>query len=195
MSAEQSPKKVVRVACMPFDRLMVLSEDGKPIAGYAYEYIQTVAIHAGWKLEYVPCGNFSNCLNKLLSGEVDLAYEISYTKERAKKVLFPIEPMGMEYYFLYASAGNKSIVPGDPATMNGKTVCVTSGSLMVDFLHEWRKKNNVKINIREYKNIPDKEADLYAGKIDLDLESSIVAKHNLSAIEKIGSSSYFLVTN
>ena len=195
LSAENNPKKVVRVACMPFDRLMVLSEDGKPISGYAYEYIQTVASYAGWQLEYVPCGNFSNCLKKLLSGEVDLAYEISYTKERAKKVLFPTEPMGMEYYFLYASGENKSIVPGDYATMNGKTVGVTTGTMMTDFLPEWCKKNNIKIKIREYKNIPDKEADLFAGKIDLDLETSILAKHNFSAVEKIGSSTYYLVTN
>ena len=178
---------------MPFDRLMIVSENGKPISGYAYEYIQTVASYAGWELEYVPCGNFANCLEKLFSGEVDLAYEISYTKERAKKVLFPAEPMGMEYYFLYASGSNKSIVPGDYATINGKTVGVTTGTMMNDFLREWCKTNNVKIKIREYKNIPDKEADLYAGKIDLDLESSLLAKHNLSAVEKIGSSAYYLV--
>ena len=193
--AEKSPKKVVRVACAAFDRLMVLGEDGQPISGYAYEYIQTVGVYAGWKPEYVPCGNFADCLKKLISGEVDLACEISRTEERARKVLFPIEPMGTEYYFLYASGGNKSIVPGDHATMNGKTVGVTAGTMMTDLLHEWCKKNNVKLKIREYKNIPDKEADLYAGKIDLDLESSILAKHNLSAVERIGSSAYYLAAN
>ena len=193
--AEKNPKKVVRVACAAFDRLMVLGEDGQPISGYAYEYIQTVGVYAGWKLEYVPCGNFADCLKKLISGEVDLACEISRTEERARKVLFPIEPMGTEYYFLYASGGNKSIVPGDHATMNGKTVGVTAGTMMTDLLHEWCKKNNVKLKIREYKNIPDKEADLYAGKIDLDLESSILAKHNLSAVERIGSSAYYLAAN
>ena len=192
---ENSPKKAVRVACAAFDRLMVLGEDGKPISGYAYEYIQTVGVYAGWNLEYVPCDNFSSCLEKLLAGEVDLAYEVSYTKERAKKVLFPIESMGMEYYFLYASGENKAIVPGDYATMNGKTVGVTSGTMMIDFLREWCRKNDVEIKIREYKNISEKEADLYAGKIDLDLETSVLAKHNLSAVEKVGSSAYYLVTN
>ena len=195
LSAENSPKKVVKVACAAFDRLMILGEDGNPISGYAYEYIQTVGVYAGWNVEYVPCSNFSNSLQKLISGEVDLAYDISYTEERAQKILFPDEPMGTEYYFLYASAGNKLIAPGDYAAMNGKTIGITSGTMMIDILNEWCKKNNVKINIREYKNIPDKEAALYAGKIDLDLEISMLAKHNLSAIEKIGSSTYYLAAN
>ena len=195
LSAENSPKKVVKVACAAFDRLMVLGEDGKPISGYAYEYIQTVAVYAGWNVEYVPCNNFSNSLQKLISGEVDLAYDISYTEERAQKILFPDEAMGTEYYFLYSSAGNKSIAPGDHAAINGKTIGITSGTMMLDILNEWCRKNNVQINIREYKNIPDKEAALYAGKIDLDLEISMLAKHNLSAIEKIGSSAYYLAAN
>ena len=49
------------------------------------------------------------------------------------------------------------------------------------------------MKIVEYENIPEKEADLFAGKIDLDLELSMLAKRNLSAIEKVGSSAYYLV--
>ena len=33
LGTEKSPKKVVRVACMPFDRLMIVGENGKPISG------------------------------------------------------------------------------------------------------------------------------------------------------------------
>ena len=191
--AEKKAKKVVRVACAAFDRLMVLGEDNVPISGYAHEYIQTVAVYAGWKVQYIPCSNFADSLKKLLSGEVDLAYDISYTEERAQKILFPNEPMGTEYYFLYTSAGNKSILPGDHASMNGKTVGVTSGTMTINLLQDWSKRTNVKFKILEYQNISDKEAALYAGKIDLDLELGMLAKRNLSAVEKIGSSAYYLV--
>ena len=194
-SAEPNPRKVVRVACAAFDRLMVLGEDNQPISGYAYEYIQTVAVYAGWEVEYVSCENFADSIKKLLSGEVDLAYDISYTEERAEKILFPNEPMGTEYYFLYTSAENKSIAPGNRAAMDGKTVGVTSGTMMIDLLREWCMRNDVQFKILEYKNISDKEAALYAGKIDFDLEISMLAKHNLSAVEKIGSSTYYLAAN
>ncbi|MBO4304921.1 MAG: transporter substrate-binding domain-containing protein, partial [Lentisphaeria bacterium] len=194
-SQETRPRKVVRVACAAFNRLMILGEDNIPISGYAYEYIQTIAVYAGWEVRYIHCGNFAECLNKLLSGEVDLAYDISYTEERARKILFPNQPMGTEFYFLYASAANKSITSGDYAAMNGKTVGITGGTMMIDLLNDWAKRTNVKFKILEYQNISDKEAALYAGKIDLDLEISMLAKHNLSAIEKIGSATYYLAAN
>ena len=101
--AEDSSRKVVRVACVPFNRIMELDDNHNPVSGYAYEYIETMGIYAGWEIEYVPCESFADSLTRLLAGDVDLLYDVSYTEERAKEILFPDEPMGHEYYYLYAS--------------------------------------------------------------------------------------------
>ena len=193
--AERKPQKVVRVPCTSFERQMVLDEHNHPVSGYAYEYIQTIGAYAGWDIEYVYCDSFSSSVEALLAGEVDLMYDISFTEERAKEILFPDEPMAKEYYYLYASNRNASITPGDLTTLNGKTVGVTIGTLQIELLKEWCKKKNVNLKFVEYKSIPDKEADLVAGKLDLDLEVNMLAKPNISAIEKIGSSAYYLVAN
>ena len=193
---EEGPaRKKVRVACAAFERLMELDKDFNPVSGYAYEYIQTIALYAGWNVEYVHCEGFADCIDKLLSGEADLSYDVSYTEERAKRILYPSEPMGIEYYFLYTSKDNTSILAGDYASMNGKSVGVTLGTMPTDMLKEWCAKKKVDLKFVAYKDIPDKERALSAGAIDLDLEISLLAKHNLSAIEKIGSSSYYLVAN
>jgi len=195
LGAADSDRKVVRVPCSSFERLMVLDENRKPISGYAFDFIQTIATYAGWEIEYIPCENFSDCVDLLLAGKVDLFYDVSYTEERSKVILFPDEPMGFEYYYLYSSEDDTSISSGDYASMNGKTVGVTSGTNMIDILKQWCKKKNVEFKLVEYDNIPEKEADLLAGKINLDLEVSMLAKSNLSAVEKIGSSAYYLVAN
>ena len=57
------------------------------------------------------------------------------------------------------------------------------------------QKKNVNFKLVEYNNIPDKAVDLNVGKIDLNLEVSIMANRNFSAVEKIGSSAYYLVAN
>ena len=111
--AEDHARKVVRVAYEEFNRQMIVDEDNKPVSGYAYEYIETMGIYAGWDIEYIPCDSFADSIKKLLAGEVDLIYEISYTEERAKEMLFPDEPMGFEYYYLYASEENSSITSAD----------------------------------------------------------------------------------
>ena len=192
---EPPARKTVRIPCVSFNRLMVLDENNHPISGYAYDYIQAIGTYAKWNIEYVYCDSFSECVNKLLAGEVDLFYDISYTEDRAKIILYPDEPMGNEYYYLYASDKNASITPDDYASMNGKTVGVTSGTMQIGLLEEWCKKKNVDFKLVEYETIPDKESALLAGNIDLDLEVSMLARRNLSAVERIGSSAYYLVAN
>ena len=174
---------------------MNVDEHNNLVSGYAHDYIQTVGTYAGWNVKYLQCDSFSDCVEKLLAGKVDLFYDISYTEERAKMILFPDEPMGVEYYYLYASDKNTSLAPGDYKSLNGKTVGITRGTMMAELLKQWCQKKNVTFHIVEYNDIEDKEAALKAGKVDLDLEVSMVSKPGFSAIEKIGSSAFYLVAN
>ena len=193
--AEKTPRKVVRVAYQEYNRQMMVDEHNNPVSGYAYDYIQTIGTYAGWDVKFIPCNSFFDSVRLLRADKVDLIYEISYTEERAREILFPNEPMGYEYYYLYTSDRNDSITPGDYKSMDGKKVGITSGTILTDLLTQWCKKKNVKFEFVEYEDISKKEADLYAGKIDLDLELSLLAKRNLSAVEKIGSSAYYLVAS
>ena len=100
--AADSDRKVVRIPSVEFNRFMVLDENRNPVSGYAYEYIDTIGIYAGWDIQFIPCDSFSDGLKMLISGEADLFYDVSYTEDRANEMLFPDEPMGFEYYYLYA---------------------------------------------------------------------------------------------
>ena len=192
---ETESRKHVRIPCSDFSRLMVVDNHGHPFSGYAYEYIQAIATYAKWDVEYVYCDGFAEGVEKLLAGEVDLFYDVSPTEERAKVILYPDEPMGNEYYWLYASVSNDSIVPGDYSSMEGKTIGVTAGTIEIDLLHQWLKKHEIECKLVEYRTIPEKEDALDSGEIDLDLEVSMLARRNFSAIEKVGTSPYYLVAN
>ena len=193
--SEKKPRKVVRIPCQEFNRLLIADEHGNPVSGYVYDFVQAIATYAGWDVEFIPATNFPDSLQKLLDGEADVFYEISYTEERAQSILYPDEAMGFEYYYLYTSADNTDFAPDDYAALNGKTVGVTKGTMQIELLKQWCERKHVDLNIVEYADIPVKEADLLAGKIDLDLEVSIVAQRYLSPLEKIGASAYYLVAN
>ena len=192
---ETAPRKVVRIPCINLNRFMILDKNKHPVSGYAYDYIQMISTYAGWDVKYIPCDNFSDCLNKFLAGEFDLFYDISYTEERAKEILFPDEPMGTEFYYLYTTNKNTSIAPDDYKSMNGKKVGVTIGTIQIEFLKRWCEKKKVQFELVEFKSMSDKDAAMYTGKIDLNLEVSMQAKRDFSAVEKIGSSAYYLVAN
>ena len=190
--AAKPARKVVRIPCVALNRVLAVDADGQPISGYAYDYIQTIATYAGWDVQYVPASSFSDGMNKLLSGEADLFYEVSRTEEREKLMLFPDEPMGFEYYYLYASEDNTDIAPDDYESLQGKRVGVTVGTMQIELLRRWCEKKGVRLEFVEYTDLPVKEADLEAGKIDLDYEVSMMAPSHFSAVEKVGSSAYFL---
>ena len=196
LSAGEKPaRKVVRIPLVELNRVMVLDGQGRPVSGYAYDYIQTIATYAGWDVEYVPAANFAACIDMLAKGEADLFYELSHTEEREKVMLFPDEPMGFEYYYLYVSEANTDISPDDYASLEGKRVGVTVGTMQIELLKQWCERKNVHLEFVGYTDLPVKEADLDAGKIDLDYEVCMMAPLRFSAVEKVGSSAYYLAVN
>ena len=188
-------RKVVRIPLVELNRVMVADAAGRPVSGYAYDYIQTIATYAGWDVEYSPAANFAECIDMLVRGDADLFYELSHTEEREKLMLFPDEPMGLEYYYLYVSEENTDIAPDDYASLEGKRVGVTRGTMQIDLLRQWCEKKGVRLEFVEYTDLPVKEADLDAGRIDLDYEVSMMAPLRFSAVEKVGSSAYYLAVN
>ena len=139
VSAKKS--KVVRVGWYE-DSYHITGENGQK-SGYGYEYEQAVAAYTGWKYEYVK-GNWSELLEKLQKGEIDMMAALSYTDERAKTMLFSDLPMGEEKYYLYADLTNTDISASDLSTLNGKKVVVMEKSVQATQFAEWEKKNNVK---------------------------------------------------
>ena len=58
----------------------------------------------------------------------DIMGDISYTDERAQKMLFSDEPMGEENYILYADLSNMDVETSDFKFMDGKRVGVLMGT-------------------------------------------------------------------
>ena len=65
--------------------------------------------------------------------------DISYTDERAQKMLFPDEPMGEEKYILYADLSDMDIETSDFKSLDGKRVGVLLGTEPEIMLTEWEK--------------------------------------------------------
>ena len=142
--------------------------------GFGYELMQALAGYTGWKFEYVKC-DWSNCFDKLESGEIDVMGDISYTDERAKKMLFSEEPMGEEKYILYADLSNMDIGMSDFKFIDGKRVGVLLGTEPEIMLTEWENKNGIHTKHINVYNNEDVEKKLANHEIDcfVYLEESI----------------------
>ena len=164
--------------------------------GYGYELLQALAGYTGWKFEYVKC-DWSNCFDKLENGEIDIMGDISYSDERAQKMLFPDEPMGEEKYILYADLSDTDIGTSDFKSMDGKRVGVLMGTEPEIMLTEWENKNGIHTKHVNVNSDDDVEKKLANHEIDcfVSLEESIWSEQGISSVTTIGKSGIYFVIN
>ena len=164
--------------------------------GYGYELMQALAGYTGWKFEYVKC-DWSNCFDKLENGEIDIMGDISYTDERAQKMLFPDEPMGEEKYILYADLSDMDIETSDFKSLDGKRVGVLLGTEPEIMLTEWENKNGIHTEHVNVNNDDDVEKKLANHEIDcfVSLEESTWSEQGISSVTTIGKSGIYFAIN
>ena len=164
--------------------------------GYGYELMQALAGYTGWKFDYVKCA-WSNCFDKLENGEIDIMGDISYTDERAQKMLFPEEPMGEEKYILYADLSNLDIGTYDFKFMDGKRVGVLMDTEPEIMLTEWENKNGIHTEHVNVNNDDDVEKKLANHEIDcfVSLEESLWSEQGISSVTTIGKSGIYFAIN
>ena len=164
--------------------------------GYGYELMQALAGYTGWKFEYVKC-DWSNCFDKLENGEIDIMGDISYTDERAQKMLFPDEPMGEEKYILYADLSDMDIETSDFKSLDGKRVGVLLGTEPEIMLTEWENKNGIHTEHVNVYNNDDVEKKLANHEIDcfVSLEESIWSEQGIASVTTIGKSGIYFAIN
>jgi len=164
--------------------------------GYGYELMQALAGYTGWKFEYVKC-DWSDCFDKLENGEIDIMGAISYTDERAQKMLFPDEPMGEEKYILYADLSDTDIGMSDFKSLDGKRVGVLMDTEPEIMLTEWENKNGIHTEHVNVNNDDDVEKKLANHEIDcfVSLEESTWSEQGISSVTTIGKSGIYFAIN
>lgn len=136
-------------------------------SGYGYEYQQRVSAYTGWNFEYVE-GSWSELFEMLCAGEIDLLTDVSYTAERAEKILYSSESMGSEDYHAFIAPDNTEIRPDDFSTFNGKRVGVNKNSIQEQLFIEWAENHNVYPEIVEMSvKSPEMIELLKQGEIDV----------------------------
>ena len=187
--AKETEDKVVRVAYVLADHFQEGGE-GEPKSGYGYEYLKKISYYTGWKYEYV-YGSFSELLEKLKNGEVDLMGNLSYTEDRAKYINFSNESEGDEYYYVYGYANQTKIDANDPSTFNGTKVGVNAGSYQMELFEKWCKEKNVTCDIIEYTDMEQRLADLESGVIDATVATTAALGLNVVPLVQIGKEAYY----
>ena len=192
--AKEANTKTVQVGWFE-DSYNITGKDGER-SGYGYEYQQAVAAYTGWKYDYVKAG-WSDLLKLMEKGKLDLMSGVSYTEERAKKMLFSELPMGEERYYLYADVSDTDISVSDLKTLRNKRVGLLDGSIHATQFYEWEKEHDVHLKHVAITGLEDAMDKLKNHEIDcvVSAETPKLVEAGLSAITVTGGSDIYFVVN
>ena len=169
--ADASGAETVIMGCYPDPGMMNIDAETGEKSGYAYEYAQEIAAHTGWRYSYV-YGTFSELMDKLSRGEIDLLPVVSATEERRTQYLFPDYEMADETFYL---ASLQAFSVGDDLReLNGLRIGSIEGYFQNQVLEAFLEENGLTCTLIFYASSQDKWDAAQRGEIDLTVESSLL---------------------
>ena len=183
--------KTVRVGWLVSNEGFQDGTPGERLSGWGYEYLQTLSYYTpGWRYEYVS-GTFTELMDMLETGEIDLMPNISYSEERAQKLLFSSNPEGTERYYIYAKPDRDDLAKGDPRALQGLTIGCNPGVMQTFVGQQWLANEGIACTYREYDGGSDLFNALANNEVDAIIMNDTTSSPSASPMFYIGSSDYY----
>lgn len=186
-------KRVVRVGFYSLPGYQTIDEHGS-LGGYAYDYYQALSQYTGWDIEYVTGYNWSECLEMLASGELDLLAGVLKTDEREQVFDFPDVFSGMGYSCLSVLKNNTQVGFEDYASFDGMKVGVAKGSARNEKFLEYCRSNGFSATLNFYDSAADFEKALLSGEIDAVMITSNFKVDGFRVVAKFDPEPQYIVT-
>lgn len=133
-------------------------------SGYTYEYLLMIASFNNWRYVYV-YRPWSDLLEDLAVGRIDILDNVSYTPERAKQFDFSFMPIRSEAYYLFVPEGQKDKYQ-NKEDFFGKRIGVGRDTTVSIQLRQWNKDNGLNLQIIEYPDYESRVLALRQRKVD-----------------------------
>ena len=183
--------KTVRVGWLVNNEGFQDGTPGERLSGWGYEYLQTLSYYTpGWRYEYVS-GTFTELMDKLEKGEIDLMPNISHSAEREQKLLFSSNPEGTERYYIYAKPDRDDLAKGDPQALQGLTIGCNPGVMQTSVGQQWLANEGITCTYKEVASSGDLFDALANGEVDAIIMNDTISSPNASPMFYVGSSDYY----
>ena len=191
--AKEQPE-ILRVGFFAFSGYHVIDENGRR-SGYGYEFLQRLAIHAGWSYEYIGYdGSYASSLDMLRSGDVDIVTSVSRTSEREAEFLFSDQSIGVNSTILTVKSGNQDIVEGDYGTYDGITVGMLEGNSKNANFERFAADHGFTFRPVYFAEQAELSAALQDGQVDAAVTGSLRLLENEWLLESFDASPFYICT-
>ncbi len=183
--------KTVRVGWLVNNQGFQDGTPGEHLSGWGYDYLQTLSYYTkGWKYEYVS-GTFVELMDMLEAGEIDLMPNISYSAERAQKLLYSSNPEGTERYYIYAKPDRDDLSKGDPKALEGLTIGCNPDVMQTTVGKQWLANEGITCTFKEFNGGSTLFDALANDEVDAIIMNDSISSPDASPMFYVGSSDYY----
>lgn len=154
-------QEVVKVGAFNFYPAIFLDDDGV-IKGFYVDALKDLEKKENYKFNYV-YGSWSDCLNWIKTGEVDLLVSVAITKERLKFLDYSEMPLLTVWSEVYTNLDSEI---NGILDLNGKTIAVMKDDYNGNYLKDLSKKIKIECSFIETDGFEDVFKLISAGKVD-----------------------------
>lgn len=154
--------EIIKVGIYEYRPYSYIGKDGE-VKGYYSELLNLLQKQGNFKYEYVVC-DFSDGLNQLEDGEIDIMLGLTITPDRKEKILFNKNRIAIEKHGIYT---DKDIQYGDLEKFNGLRIGLVEESVSSEWLLNYFEFKNIDVEPIFDKKFHNLDDLLKEGKVDL----------------------------
>lgn len=136
----------VRVGIYENAPKIFIDATGNP-SGFFVDILNEIALQEKWHINYIPC-TWSECLNMLEEGTIDIMPDVAYSIDREKRFLFSQEAVISSWSVLYK---HKDVKIDSLFTLKDKKIAIVKDSIQSDAIK--KLLNSFNIQPQDYQEV------------------------------------------
>jgi len=193
--ASNKDDDTLRVGFFSFSGYHELAEDGTR-TGYGYDFFQKIGILDDWTFDYIGYDeSYSDNLDMLQNGELDIVTSVSKTPEREKMFLFSEEPIGTNATIFTVKAGNQDVIAGKYETYNELNIGMLDGNSKNQNFENFAESKKFAYTPVYYETESELTEALQSGKVDGIVSGSLRRLQNEWLIESMNELDFYVAVN
>lgn len=118
--------------------------------GYTAEYLYEIAKYTDWNYVFVPFAGWSEAVDALERGDIDLLPTVLKSPERQGRMLFSMRRMGDTYVALIVRKDDDQYFYGDLKPLQDAVIGVRQDTVDAEKFYDWAGENQLQYSLRTF---------------------------------------------
>lgn len=190
VDAAEKSNRTVKVGVYELENFHSFNEDGQ-VTGYDVDYLNEIAGVTGWNYEYVKADSWSDAIEMLRDGKIDLLSPSQITTERMEEFGFSAFPIGKVYAAILTTNDDTSTIYEDYDAFDQMSFGIEKGNTYEAMFESYASENGFTPHIKLYENQDALVGALRAGEVDAIVANIMRSEDDMRLIGRAGTALYY----